>query len=161
MSKFETVVQTKIYERLVNTPSYSLLLNFVLPSYFDQPDAVAVAANGMLNIPVYDDVPQGNAGDAAQFPYVTIGEDIHTDMSTDTELLNLVSITIHVWSRFSGRSEVKRIQGYIYDLLNRAEITDPDYKFVSITHVNSQSNLESDGETRHGVQTFNLIIEEL
>ena len=54
-------------------------------------------------IPVYDNVPQVSSA----FPYVTIGEDIFTDMSTDTELINLVSITVHTWSRHSGRSETK------------------------------------------------------
>lgn len=136
MSQFETVVQQEIYAALTNV------------------------VDG-LTIPVYDSVPQVNSGSYTAFPYVTIGEDILTDMSTDTELINLVSITIHTWSRYSGRSEVKEIQGQIYTLLNRRRIENASYKFVNINQVTSQSQLESDGETRHGIQTFNLIIEEL
>lgn len=136
MSQFETIVQQEIYEALTN------------------------AIDG-LDVPVYDSVPQVNSGSYTAFPYVTIGEDVITDMSTDTELINLVSITIHTWSRYSGKSEVKRIQGEIYSLLNRRRINNPDYKFININQVTSQSQLESDGETRHGIQTFNLIIEEL
>tara|TARA_R110002110_G_scaffold415850_1_gene657961 strand:+ start:7764 stop:8168 length:405 start_codon:yes stop_codon:yes gene_type:complete len=134
MSEFETVVQTEIYSILANDAG----LNAVVTG-------------------VYDSVPQVSS----TFPYVTIGEDIFTDMSTDTELINLVSITIHVWSRHSGRSETKRIQGLIYGLLNRANITNASYKFININQVTSQTQMDSDGETRHGIQTFNLILEEL
>lgn len=113
-------------------------------------------------IPVFDDVQQAiEAGDSTSFPYVTIGEDVFTDTSTDTELMGLVSITIHTWSRTAGRAETKKIQGLVYDALNRVNLVQSGYKFVNINNVSSQSNLESDGFTRHGVQTFNLIIEEL
>lgn len=139
MSIFETVVQTKIYETLTNN---ALLMSDIKD--------------------VYDDVPQAvSAGDISEFPYVTVGEDIHTDISTDLELSNLVSITIHTWSRYTGRAETKVIQGLIYDALNRANITDTDYKFINIHQVSSESRLDSDGFTRHGIQTFNLMIEEL
>ena len=139
MSIFETVVQTKIYETLTT----------------NAPLMAAIKA-------VYDDVPQAiSSGDAAEFPYVTIGEDIHTDISTDLELSNLVSITIHTWSRYTGRAQTKQIQGLIYDTLNRADILDANYKFINIHQVSSESRLDSDGFTRHGIQTFNLMIEEL
>lgn len=161
MSQFDTVVQQEIYKALTATPNYSLGLNFVLPEYYESGAAVANSADGLMNIPIYDSVPQANSSSYAAFPYVTIGEDIFTDMSTDTELIQLCSITIHTWSRYSGRSEIKRIQGYIYDLLNRRRIEHPEYRFININQVTSQSQMESDGETRHGIQTFNLIIEEL
>lgn len=161
MSQFDTVVQQEIYKALTATPNYSLGLNFVLPSYYDSPTALANSANGLLNIPVFDSVPQANSSSYAAFPYVTIGEDVFTDISTDTELMQMCSITIHTWSRQDGRAEIKKIQGYIYDLLNRRRIDHPEYKFININQVTSQSQLESDGQTRHGIQTFNLIIEEL
>jgi hypothetical protein len=34
------------------------------------------------------------------------------------------------------------------------------YNFVIITEQNSTTQLDPDGRTRHGIQTFNLIIEE-
>ena len=111
---------------------------------------------------IYDDVPQAiEAGDSASFPYVTIGEDVHTDISTDLELMNLVSITIHTWSRTAGRAQTKKIQGLVYSALNRANLVHWGFKFVNINSVSVESRLESDGFTRHGIQTFNLIIEEL
>lgn len=139
MTAFSTVVQTAIYDQLTN----------------NAPLMAEITA-------VYDDVPQAiEAGDDAEFPYVTIGEDVFTDISTDLELMSLVSITIHVWSRTAGRAETKKIQGLVYDALNRANLVQSGYKFVNINNVSTESRLESDGFTRHGIQTFNLIIEEL
>lgn len=139
MSTFELTVQSEIYDTL--TASAPLM--------------AAITA-------VYDDVPQAeSSGNILNFPYVTIGEDVHTDISTDLELMQLVSITIHTWSRYAGRAETKTIQGLIYDALNRADISNLSYKFININQVSSESRLESDGFTRHGIQTFNLIIEEL
>ena len=139
MSSFETVVQTAIYNKLINDVPLMAVINAV-----------------------YDDVPQANSsGSEAAFPYVTIGEDSHVDISTDLELMDQVSITVHSWSRFSGRSETKQIQGLISDSLNRANLVESGYKFINIARVGSESFLDSDGFTRHGVQTFNLLIEEL
>jgi hypothetical protein len=139
MTAFALVVQKGIYTTLIN----------------NVPLMAAV-------VRVSDDVPQpSDAGDAANFPYVTIGEDVFTDISTDTELMSQVSITIHVWSRQAGRFETKTIQSLIYDALNRADITESGYKFININQTQSESRLDSDGHTRHGIQTYNLLIEEL
>ena len=139
MSNFETVVQTAVYNNLTS----------------NVPLMAAIQA-------VYDDVPQAvSSGDSSNFPYVSIGEDSHIAIDTDAELMDQVSITIHTWSRFSGRSETKQIQGLISDSLNRANLVESGYKFINIARVSSDSFLDSDGFTRHGVQTFNLIIEEL
>jgi len=131
---FELVVQQAIYEKLAADLAY----------------------------PIYDDVKQADdSGNGAEFPYITIGEDVHTTIDTDTELINQVSITIHTWSRFAGRSETKQIQGLIYGALHRANLSATGYNFINIAQVNSESQLDSDGFTRHGIQTFNLLIEEL
>lgn len=139
MSNFESVVQTAIYSQL--TSNAPLMAKVVTVS---------------------DNVPQPeDAGDSANFPYVTIGEDVHTTIDTDSELMNMVSITVHTWSRYSGRAETKEIQGLIYNALHRSNLVQSGYKFINIAQVSSESRLDSDGFTRHGVQTFNLIIEEL
>lgn len=108
------------------------------------------------NIPyaVYDDVPQGSA-----FPYVTIGEDSITFNDTDNRKGAVATITIHTWSRYSGRSELKTMQGAIYDALHLVQLTHIGYKFVVITEQSATSFVDSDGETRHGVQEYQLIID--
>jgi hypothetical protein len=115
----------------------------------------------ILTIPIYDDVPQpSDGGKKTDFPYITIGEDVTTYNDTDTDRSVNVSITIHVWSRSRGRKETKEIQALIYDSLHNSNIVQAGYNFVIITEQNSTTQLDPDGRTRHGIQTFNLIIEE-
>jgi hypothetical protein len=128
---FEVVVQQIIYDKLKSDLPYS----------------------------VFDDVPQSD--DSSAFPYVTIGEDALTSSDTDTELMQRASITIHTWTRERGRRQCKLIQGEIYNSLNRANLTAAGYKFITITGEDSISFYDPDGFTRHGVQTFNLLIEEV
>lgn len=125
-------------------------------------DALSANADIVANsIPIYDAVPQPDSVENDQYPYITIGEDNHNSIDTDTENMNQVSITVHVWSRRRGRAETKTIQGYIRSTLHRANLAQSGFKFVNIMQDNSTSFTDSDGITRHGVQTFNLIIEEL
>lgn len=112
-----------------------------------------------LSQSVFDAVPQSS--NSSDFPYITIGEDIFSAGDTDTELMQNVSIVIHTWSRERGRKETKQIQGEIYTALNRANLVAVGYKFITITGEDSTSFLDADGFTRHGVQTFKLLIEEL
>lgn len=136
---FEIDVQTVIYTTLAN----------------DAPLTALVTG-------VYDNVPQANdAGSGSAFPYVTIGEDVHTDWSTDTESGDDVTITIHTWSRERGRKEAKQIQGAVYDALHRAELVFTNYKFVACDWLQSESFMDTDGLTRHGVQTFRIILDQL
>ena len=115
-----------------------------------------------LAYPVYDDVPQpDSAGNSGDFPYVTIGEDIITTADTDDVLRADCSITVHVWSRKRGHFETKSIQGEIYNSLHRANLSAVGYNFVNINQVSSLSQIDADGHTRHGVQEFKLIIEEV
>lgn len=138
MASFETAVQTAIYGQLI--------LNA---------DIISDA------IPVYDAVPQPISVVNSDFPYIVVGEDNHAAFDTDAENMNLVSIVVHSWSRYRGRAEIKEIQGYIYDSLHRASLSHAGFKFVNIMQSGSESFLDSDGLTRHGVQTFTLIIEEI
>lgn len=103
---------------------------------------------------VFDDV-----GESQTFPYVTIGESTHAENDTVAVFGDDSTITIHVWSRFEGRSETKRIQGAIYDALHRAKPAYTGYNIMGIDWVNSQSFIDTDGETRHGVQTFRILID--
>ena len=105
---------------------------------------------------VYDHVDQGSA-----FPYVVIGEDSAAEFDTDTEIGAESSITIHTWSRYKGRQETKEIQQMIYDILHRAELTITDAKFYGLDWQFSDSFLEPDGETRHGVMRFRLLYDSL
>lgn len=102
---------------------------------------------------IYDDVPQDT-----EYPYIVIGEDISTDESTDDGIRRISSLVVHIWSRYRGKKEVKEIQGLIELVLNRAELTDPEYDIVGIHLEQTDSFLDQDGLTRHGSMSFRSIM---
>jgi hypothetical protein len=110
---------------------------------------------------VYEYVPQPqDAGDAAKFPYIVIGDMTLTPFDTDTDTGAEATITIHTWSRYHGRKEVSEIHDLIYAALHRR-----DDLTVSGTHTlgvdldMSDTFLDSDGMTWHGVQRYRIIVE--
>lgn len=109
-----------------------------------------------LSYPVYDDVPQDT-----QMPYIVIGDDTVSEDSTDGNIGFQVTITIHSWSNLEGRKQIKQIQGAIFNELNRQELTLNGYSFTGIEREFSQSFLESDGNTRHGVERYRLLADEV
>jgi hypothetical protein len=105
---------------------------------------------------VHDHVDQGSA-----YPYVVIGEDAAAEWDTDTERGVTSLLTIHTWSREKGRMQTKEIQEAIYEILHRAELTINDAVFYGLSWEFSDSFLDPDGETRHGVMRFRLIYDSL
>lgn len=105
---------------------------------------------------VFDEVPQGYN----QFPYVVIGEDVHAAWDTDTTSGSDVAITIHVWSRKRGRAETKRVQAQIYNALHRQDFSITGYRLIACDFVSSETFLDDDGKTRHGVQQFRILIDQ-
>lgn len=120
--------------------------------------AIYSALVDAVSVPVYDDVPQSSGWDGA---YITIGEDVISYSDTDSEEMKTCSITVHTWSRARGRKELKELQDQVYFALNNANLVHSGYNFVIITEENAESILDADGKTRHGIQTFNLIIEKI
>ena len=112
------------------------------------------ALNGVISCPVYDNAPQG-----ASFPYVTIGEANLLDDDTDTEQGVLISYVIHTWSQADGRKETKTIMGEIYNALHLTKFSESGYSFTENYFLSSDSFVETDGKTRHGVQNFKLTTE--
>lgn len=106
---------------------------------------------------IYDNPPE----ETSAYPYVTIGEAVHNEFDTDTDEGNDVTVSVHVWSRDRGRKEVKEIQNAIYLALSRQELSVIGYNFINCQFVTSQSFLDSDGKTRHGVQDFQILLDEL
>jgi hypothetical protein len=106
---------------------------------------------------IFDSVPQGQA-----YPYITIGEDVHTEWDTATTDGSSCSISIHVWSRAGqkrGRMQTKEIQGAIYESLHKQELSLTGWDFVGVDCETSSSFVDQDGLTRHGVQIFRILIE--
>lgn len=124
--------------------------------------ALFTRLNSVLSVPVYDAVPQAvDAGDNSAFPYVTIGDDSSVEFDTDTSKGFDTDCTIHVWSRYRGRREVKQIQQAIYDALHLHNLSVSGYHTVMVLFQSADSFMDADGITRHGVSVFRIVTEDL
>ena len=63
----------------------------------------------------YDDVPRGG-----ELPYLTIGQSSVRDWSTGSEDGEEHTLTLHIWSRASGRRQVQEIMGVVGTALKDA-----------------------------------------
>jgi len=118
-----------------------------------------VALNDLI-VGIYDDVPQeAMSEDSSLFPFITVGDDSHIAWDTDTETGFETIATIHTWSRHGGKKELKLIQGAIYDALNRQTLNLKTYTLLDVLFDSSDSFVDSDGITRHGVSKFLIRLE--
>lgn len=142
----ESAIQKAIYDQLISDSGLAALL--------------AKNVNNSSLPAIYDAVPEPkDAGSDLPFPYVTIGDDTMLDWDTDTSVGKEATITIHSWSRYRGRLQVKDVQGAIYNALHLSQLAVDGYDTVLCFSEYSESILDPDGLTRHGVQRFRLIID--
>ena len=112
---------------------------------------------------IFDNVPQLDEREDpdARFPFVVIGDDDVNEDDTDTSRGFLVEVEIHAWSRKRGRKEIKEIQGLVYEALHRQTLNVAGYHFVDCFFDESETKLDPDGKTRHGISIFRISITEL
>lgn len=124
--------------------------------------AVHARLTGFSGMPdVYDHVPQvADSGSNAPFPYLTIGDDLHIPFDTDDSVGSESTITIHSWSRSEGRAEVKSIQALIREALQRFELDVDGFALVTVEFDSSESFMDPDAETRHGVSRFRVLLDQ-
>ena len=102
----------------------------------------------------FDNVEQGQA-----FPYVTIGEMVSTDFSTDDSDGVEVVVVVHAWSRQNGaRKEAKQISQAVFDVLNRNKLTVSGFHTVDIQYNSEQTEIDPDGLTTHGMIDFRAML---
>tara|TARA_R110000824_G_scaffold183072_1_gene364088 strand:+ start:2889 stop:3275 length:387 start_codon:yes stop_codon:yes gene_type:complete len=119
-------------------------------------EAIFAKLGNDLSVPVYDFVPQENTPNN----YVTIGSDTLLPYNTDGNKGFEATLIIHSWDVSNGRKDLKLLQGEIYDSLDRAELVITGYNSVGIDFEFSDSTLDPDGATYHGVQRFRILIME-
>jgi len=108
---------------------------------------------------VYDKAPQAiDSGSGAAFPFVTIGDDIITAWAADDWSGGEAVARIHVWSRYGGNKEAAEIIGLIRAALDRQDLAIPGYGALSCDYQQSFVEPDPDGETRHGVIEFRVLI---
>ena len=115
-------------------------------------DATITGAS-VADVPVYDDIPEGTSE-----PYINIGEE--TAINDGTKTVDAVehTLTIHVWSEYRGRYEIKHIMEQVYQNLHNAAITVSGASLVNIRQEFATTLEEPDGITRHGVMRFRAIV---
>jgi len=103
---------------------------------------------------VFDHTPQDS-----ELPYIVIGEGTASDFDTkDTDGMDQ-SLTIHTWSDYRGLSETKQIMGAVVDALDKAALSVTGHTLALLRFVGSNTLLDPDGLTRHGVQNFRAVTE--
>lgn len=95
---------------------------------------------------VFDAVPKKQ-----EFPYVTLGEDTMVDYSTKTNVGEEITHTLHVWSQYRGKKEVKEIMNLILQSLSQPLSLDGGF-FVDFSRIEYMQVMDDpDGVTKHGV----------
>lgn len=113
------------------------------------------ALTGLLGGPrVFDDVP-----DTAAFPYLTIGDDATSEYLTFSDTGFAHAFAVHVWSRASGRGELKQIAAAVIAALHDAPLVLEDNLLVNLGFLSSLALRESDGRTYHGIVRFRAVTE--
>lgn len=102
---------------------------------------------------VFDDVPENT-----NYPFVRIGEETILDNSTKDLQGQEITITIHAYSEYRGKREVKQILDAIYDALHDSDMIVSNANLINFRFEFSDIVTESDGITRHGVMRFRAVI---
>lgn len=143
-------LQRAIYAHLVAYSDLDALL----------PRAVGPDGQALSRPAIYDHPPQAIDADAdTAMPYILIGDDTAIPWDTETSVGAEVTLTLHVWSRYRGRLEVKQIQAEMYNALHRATIPLSGGYIVEISYEYGETLLEESGIVRHGIQRFRLFAE--
>jgi len=105
---------------------------------------------------IYDYAPQDEVTGDGGFPYLVIGEDTAAPWDRDDSTGAEWTIALHSWSRYRGQKEIKQIQDACYDVLNRASLSVTGFHLVTVEWEFSESLLDPDGLTHHGVQQYRI-----
>lgn len=127
---------------------HSFALQKAIYTALDDNSALSALVTG-----VYDDVPEGTS-----YPYITIGDDTAINVGTKTVDALEYTLTLHAWSQYRGRKEIKQIMSAIYDVLHDTSLTVENSVLVNIKQEFEQSFVDGDGITRHGVMRFRAVV---
>jgi hypothetical protein len=112
----------------------------------------ALLADGANSI--LDYVPSG-----ANAPYIVLGETRAEPFDTATDAGCEVMIAIHSYSRSLGMKEARDVMTAVYNSLHRASFAVSGHSLILCHLLDSETVMEADGQTRHGIQRFRVITE--
>ncbi len=109
-----------------------------------------------LKCAVYDWVPTN-----ATLPYLRVGEDDIADESTFGVDRASQDVTLHGFSTYPGRKEIKSILARTYELLHKSKLQlEGTSMWAGCVLVFEATIEEEDGVTYHGVQRFRIVTTE-
>lgn len=122
--------------------------------------AVFSRLSGSLSVPVYDYVP-----DTADAPYVVIGDDTISPWYSKTAGGVEVTTTVHTFSVYRGRKEVKSLMDTIGQSLTATSLNLAADDFAALPGVLEFADILIEdsprGITYHGVQRFRFRIQDI
>jgi hypothetical protein len=96
---------------------------------------------------------------AAIFPYATLGDVVIRDFDTKDQTGFEQFLTLHIWSRYRGRKELKQIIQTVYDILHNSALMVSGANAVSCQFQSASTLQENDGLTLHGILRYRIIIQ--
>ncbi len=127
----------------------------------------ALLANSILDgdagKAVYDRAPQSNLSELASgvFPFVVIGDDTAAEFDDDDTEGQETTLTLHAWSRYAGKKEVKQVLDAIYNALHDKPLTVTGQIVIFIFFEFMETIADPDGLTQHGVIRFRITTQEV
>lgn len=106
-----------------------------------------------ISAEVYDDVPEN-----AEYPYIVIGDDTTSDNGTKDLGGMTATVTMHIWSQYRGRKEVKQIMERLHVLLHNQDISVEGADLINCRQEFTSTVLDADGITRHGIMRFRVVV---
>lgn len=104
---------------------------------------------------LYDNAPEDPV-----FPYLSYGAMRREDVGGDVTALILHQMTLHLWSRYSGRAEVMalldQVEAVVTDLEDLSAHLSPE-SLVSATALYSDILRAPDGRTHHGLLRLSFL----
>lgn len=103
---------------------------------------------------IFDGAPR-----EAAFPYVTIDQLTTRDWSAGDSVGFEHSVSLSVWSRYSGKREAHALLDAIYTCLHEARLDVRGASLINLRFELSSIGRDDDGATYHGVIRFRAVTE--
>lgn len=120
---------------------------------FTKLSSASITGIDSVSVGVFDHIPSGTT-----YPYISIGEETAINIGTKAKDGNEHTLTLHVWSQYQGRREIKEIMQSIYTQLHDTAISVTGASLVNIKQEFETTLMEADGITRHGVIRFRAVV---
>ena len=120
-------------------------------------DALQQSVHSVLTVNqdtvVYDDVPKD-----AVFPHITLGAFTWVPDKNKTVDWGRVSLQLHIWSEYSGKTEVNNIANDVTAVLTAWPLSMPGFS-VSEQDIEMFEAFPNEGGGYHGIVTFTAKIQ--